>query len=424
MKKLALHWQMLIAIVLGGLAGLLLNHFSLPAGHGLMLALKLLGQVFMNGLKLIVIPLVVSSIIVSICTIGDEIGRMGGNTLAYYIGSLLAAVVAGMLCVNLLQPGIYHGQPLHEVIPLPADTATALASVQGKSLGDAAGVVLSLVPDNLFGAATEGNMLGLILFALLYGFFLGRLPAELREPQLKLWTGLQAIMISITQLVLRLAPVGVFALIATTLAATGFEVLQPMLWFFATILIALALHMLFSISLFLRYVIRVSPWRHLQAMAPALLTAFSTASSNATLPVTMRALKERAGVSERVANMSAPLGASMNMDGTALYECAAALFLAQAYGLELSLGQQFTVVLIALLTGFGMAGIPAASLVAIAVILGAVGLPLEAIGLLLITDRLLDMFRTMVNVYSDSIAAVFVARQEGENLQALQDKPH
>ncbi|MGH8492562.1 MAG: dicarboxylate/amino acid:cation symporter [Moraxellaceae bacterium] len=422
MKRLALHWQMLIAIVLGGMVGLLLNRLSLPADHGLMVTLKLLGQIFMNGLKLIVIPLVVSSIIVSICNIGDEIGRMGGNTLAYYIGSLVAAIAAGVLCVNLIQPGIYQGQPLHDIIPLPADTATALAKVQDKSLGDAADVFLSLVPSNLFGAAVDGNMLGLILFSLLYGFFLGRLPSDLREPQLKLWTGLQSIMISITQLVLRLAPAGVFALIATTLAGTGFEVLKPMLWFFFTVVLALSLHMLFSISLFLRYVIRVSPWRHLQAMAPALLTAFSTASSNATLPVTMRALKERAGVSERVANMSAPLGASMNMDGTALYECAAALFLAQAYGLDLSLGQQLTVVLIALLTGFGMSGIPAASLVAIAVILAAIGLPLEAIGLLLITDRLLDMFRTMVNVYSDSIAAVFVAKQEGEALEALQSR--
>lgn len=420
MKRIALHWQMLIAIVLGGLAGLFLNNYSVTADHGLMITLTLIGQVFMNGLKLIVIPLVMSSIIVSICNIGDEIGRMGGNTLAYYIGSLLAAVAVGVLCVNLIQPGISDGQALREIVSLPADTPEALSKVEDKSLGDAVNVVLSLVPSNLFSAAVAGNMLGLIFFSLLYGFFLGRLPTELREPQLKLWTGLQSIMISITQLVLLLAPAGVFALIATTLASTGFEVLKPMLWFFVTVVLALALHMLVSISFFLHFVAKVNPLKHIQAMAPALLTAFSTASSNATLPVTMRALKERAGISERVANMSAPLGASMNMDGTALYECAAALFLAQAYGLDLSLGQQLTVVLIALLTGFGMAGIPAASLVAIAVILGAIGLPLEAIGLLLITDRLLDMFRTMVNVYSDSIAAVFVAKQEGEELRSLQ----
>lgn len=419
MPKLALHWQMLLAILAGGLCGLLLNHAAIADDHNVMQALIMLGQVFMNGLKLIVVPLVMSSIIVSIASIGDEIQRMGRNTLLYYLGSLLAAVVVGMVCVNLLQPGWLHGAPLRDSVALPAETSSLVSKVQGHSLGEATTVILSLVPDNLFAAALNGNMLGLILFSLLYGFFLGRLPGELQHPQLQFMRGVQSIMVSITRVVLLLAPYGVFALIATTLARTGLSVLQPMLGFLFTVVLALALHMLLSISLFLYFVVKINPLRHLQAMGPALLTAFSTASSNATLPVTMRALKERAGISERVANMSAPLGASMNMDGTALYECAAALFLAQAYGLDLSLGQQLSVVLIALFTGFGMAGIPAASLVAIAVILAAVGLPLEALGLLLVTDRLLDMCRTLVNVYSDSIAAVFVAHQEGEALPAL-----
>jgi len=420
--KVALHWQILIAIALGGIAGLVLNHLALPADHGVSVVLKLLGQLFMNGLKLIVIPLVISSIIVGISGIGEAMGRMGGNTFAYYIGSSICAVLVGVLCVNLIEPGIFHGSPLGTQISLPAETAGALAKVQDKSLGDVLDLFLSMVPPNLVGAALEGNMIGLIMFSLLYGFFVGRLPAAQKDTQLQFWNGTQQIMISIIQVILMFAPVGVFALIATTLANTGFGALLPMLWFFATVLLGLAIHMLLTTSLFLHFIARVSPWRHLQAMAPALLTAFSTASSNATLPVTLRTLRERAGVSDRVSGMSAPLGASMNMDGTALYECAAALFLAQAYGLELSLAQQFTVVLIALLTGFGMAGIPAASLVAIAVILGALGLPLEAIGLLLITDRLLDMCRTAVNVYSDSVAAVFVASREGEALLPLRGK--
>lgn len=423
MPRIALHWQMLIAIALAGLAGLWLNQAGLAADHALPVTLKLLGQLFMNALRLLVIPLVVSSIIVGISSIGDEIGRMGLNTFAYYIGSSISAVLIGVLCVNLIAPGIFHGAPLGHQISLPAETAGALAKVQDKSLGDVLNLFLTMVPPNLFAAAVEGNMLGLIVISLLYGFFLGRLPAELKSVQLGFWTGMQRIMINITQLVLACAPVGVFALVATTLADTGFAALLPMLWFFMTVLLGLALHMLGFMSLFLRFVAHVSPWRHLRAMAPALLTAFSTASSNATLPVTLRALRERAGVSERVSGMSAPLGASMNMDGTALYECAAALFLAQAYGLDLSVTQQFTVVLIALLTGFGMSGIPAASLVAIAVILGAIGLPLEAIGLLLITDRLLDMCRTAVNVYSDSVAAVFVASREGEALAPLRSSP-
>lgn len=423
MPRLALHWQILLAILAGGLAGLWLNAAALPADHGLMVALKLVGQLFMNALRLLVIPLVVSSIIVGISSLGEEIGRMGGNTFAYYVASSLAAVVIGVTAVNLMQPGIVDGIPLGRVLALPADTTGALAKVQDKSLGDVLSLFTSMVPANLFGAALEGNMLGLIVFSLLYGYFMGRLPAPLREAQHAFWNGAQQVMVGMTQFVLRFAPAGVFALIATTLAGTGFAALPPMLWFCLTVLLALAVHMLGAISLFLWRFAGVSPWRHLQAMLPALLTAFSTASSTATLPVTLRALRERAGVSERVSGMSAPLGASMNMDGTALYECAAALFLAQAYGLHLTLAQQLTVVLIALLTGFGMAGIPAASLVAIAVILGAIGLPLEALGLLLITDRLLDMCRTAVNVYSDSVAAVFVARREGEALPALRNPP-
>lgn len=422
MPKLALHWKILIAIALGGIAGLVLNHLALPDNHGITVTLKLFGQLFMNGLKLIVIPLVVSSIIVGISSIGEEIGRMGINTFAYYIGSSICAVLVGVVCVNLISPGIIHGVALGTQISLPSGTAGALAKVQDKSLGDILDLFLSMVPPNLFAAALEGNMIGLILFSLLYGFFLGRLPTGTKEAQLQFWNGCQQIMVNITQVVLKFAPLGVFALIATTLANTGFGALLPMAWFFITVLLGLAIHMLISTSLFLHFVARVSPWRHIHAMAPALLTAFSTASSNATLPVTLRSLRDRAGVSERVSGMSAPLGASMNMDGTALYECAAALFLAQAYGLHLSLAQQFTVVLIALLTGFGMAGIPAASLVAIAVILGAIGLPLEALGLLLITDRLLDMCRTAVNVYSDSVAAIFVASQEGEALLPLRRK--
>lgn len=421
--KLALHWQILIAILLGGLLGLALNGLALPADHALMVTLKLLGQLFMNALRLLVIPLVMSSIIVGVSSLGEEIGRMGGNTFAYYLGSSCVAVLIGVACVNLIQPGIQNGVPLGQTLSLPENTAAALAKVQDKSLGDVLDMFLSMVPPNLFGAAVEGNMLGLIAFSLLYGFFMGRLPAGARETQLAFWSGTQQVMVSLTQFVLKFAPAGVFALIATTLADTGFAALLPMLWFFITVLLALALHMFGAISLFLWRLARVSPWRHLQAMVPALLTAFSTASSTATLPVTLRALRERAGVSERVAGMSAPLGASMNMDGTALYECAAALFLAQAYGLDLSLTQQIVVVLIALLTGFGMAGIPAASLVAISVILGAIGLPLEAIGLLLITDRLLDMCRTAVNVYSDSVAAVFVASREGEALPLLRARP-
>lgn len=420
MGKLALHWQMLIAMLLGGLLGLALNSGLVPALPWLSGSLELLAQLFMNGLRLLVLPLVVSSMIVGVSRIDHGLGRLGGWTLLYYLASSTAAILVGLFFVNLVNPGLIGGVPAGELIALPADAGALMAKVEGRSAGDMAQLLLSMLPPNLASAATEGNLLGLIVFSLLYGTFLGRLPEAQRVPQLAFWEGVQAIMLNIAQLFLRAAPLGVFALLANVLARTGFAAMAPMAWFFLTVLAALLFHLFVLLSLLLWKVARVSPARHLQALLPALFTAFSTASSNATLPVTLRCLRERAGVSDRVSGMTVPLGATINMDGTALYECAAVLFLAQAYGVDLSLAQQVMVVILALVTSIGVAGIPAASLVAIAIIMGAVGLPLEAIGLLLITDRLLDMCRTAVNVYSDSVAAVFVARREGEALPALQ----
>jgi len=221
-------------------------------------------------------------------------------------------------------------------------------------------------------------------------------------------------MMKITEWVMRFAPIGVFALVAKVVAGTGLEVFKPLLVFFLTVLLALLAHMFIVLPLMLRFLAKVNPVRHYQAMSPALLTAFSTASSSATLPLTMDCVEKNAGVSNRTSSFVLPLGATVNMDGTALYECVAALFIAQAYGLELSLATQFTVVLVALLTSIGVAGIPAASLVAISIILGTIGLPAEGIGLILAVDRVLDMCRTAVNVFSDSCAAVIVARSEGE----------
>ena len=218
----------------------------------------------------------------------------------------------------------------------------------------------------------------------------------------------------ITLWVLRFAPFGVFGLVAKTVSATGFGAFKPLLSFFLTVALGLAIHAFVTLPLLLRFVGRVSPWRHFRATSPALLMAFSTASSSATLPLTLKCVQEKAGVSNRTSSFVLPLGATVNMDGTALYECVAAIFLAQAYGLEMSFGLQFTVVLIALLSSIGVAGIPAASLVAIAIILSAIGLPIEGIGLILATDRILDMFRTAVNVFSDSCGAVIIAKTEGE----------
>ncbi|WP_288364290.1 dicarboxylate/amino acid:cation symporter [uncultured Spongiibacter sp.] len=289
-----------------------------------------------------------------------------------------------------------------------------LAKVEGRSAADIVQVFERMIPPNVIAAAANGQMLGLIFFSLLYGFFLARSDSEHAEVQLNFWQGLMDIMTSMTMWVMKFAPIGVFGLVAKTVAGTGFDAFAPMLKFFFAAALALALHAFVAMPLVLRYLGKVRPVKHYQAMAPAMLTAFSTASSSATLPLTMECVQDKSGVSKRTSGFVLPLGATVNMDGTALYECVAAMFIAQVYGLDLSFAQQFTVVMVALLTSIGVAGIPAASLVAISVILGTIGLPLEGIGLLLVTDRILDMMRTAVNVFSDSCAAVVIARSEGE----------
>ena len=293
-----------------------------------------------------------------------------------------------------------------------ATLTTAVASVEGRGGGEIAEIFLRMIPTNIVAAAAEGQMLGLIFFALVFGYFMTQIPNRQGEVLLNFWQGISETMMRITIWVMRFAPFGVFGLVASTVAATGFAAFQPMLIFFITVLLALGTHLFIVLPLLLKYVGGVNPSPLYKAMAPALLTAFSTSSSSATLPLTMECLEKRGGVSEKTTSFVLPLGATVNMDGTALYECVAAIFLAQAYGLELSFVTQFTVVLIALLTSIGVAGIPAASLVAIAVILTAIGLPVEAIGLLLVTDRILDMCRTAINVFSDSSGAVIIAKRQ------------
>jgi len=275
-------------------------------------------------------------------------------------------------------------------------------------------VFLRMVPTNIVSAAANGQMLGLIFFSLLFGFFLTKVQEAYAESLFNFWQGVYQVMMLITDWVMKFSPIGVFALVAKVVAMTGYDAFKPLALFFITVILALGVHFFVVMPILLRVVGRVNPWRHYQAMLPALLTAFSTSSSSATLPMTLECVEKNAGVSNRTSSFVLPLGATINMDGTALYECVAAIFIAQAYGIELNFATQFTVVMVALLTSIGVAGIPAASLVAISIILAAIGLPVEAIGLILAVDRVLDMCRTTVNVFSDSCGAVVIARTEGE----------
>ena len=419
MAKLKLHWKILIAILLAVVCGVITGTEMSVLGISFYQIYDFAGTLFLNALKMIIVPLIMASIITGIANIGSsgDLSRLGSKTLGYYALTSTLAILIGLAFVNIMSPGIIDGIAVGERLNLTLDggeVANAVASVEGRGGSDIVQIFLRMVPTNIVNAAAEGQMLGLIFFSLVFGFFMTQIPKKQSEAMLLFWQGVSEVMMKITMWVMSFAPYGVFGLVAKTVASTGFAAFAPMLWFFVTVLLALAFHTFVALPLLLKYLGKVSPVAHFKAMTPALLTGFSTASSSATLPLTMECVEKKAGVSERTTSFVLPLGATINMDGTALYECVAAMFLAQAYGLEMSLVTQFTVVLVALLTSIGVAGIPAASLVAITVILTAIGLPVEAIGLLLVTDRVLDMCRTAINIFSDSCGAVIIAKSQGE----------
>ena len=424
MKKIALHWWILLALLLALAAGILCQQ-AVPGGWlesysptGFLKFCELLGSLFLNALKLVVVPLIVSSIIQGLLGMGEgaTMKRMAGRALLYYVATCFFAVLAGLLVINVIEPGIIDGTPAADRLGLKNGNSESLAAIGHKDMGDVLNVLLRMVPPNVINAAAQGDILGLILFSMLFGFLAARLPEPLLAGQQQFWRGLHAVMLQMTGIVIRFAPFGVFGLVTKTVAATGVEAIRPLALFFVAVLSGLALHMFVTMPATLYFVARINPVKHFKAMSPALLTAFSSSSSAATLPVTMDCLTHRAHVPPKVTNFVLPLGASINLDGRALYECAVAMFLAQAYGLDLSFFHQLLIVWLALVTSMGVAGLPSASLVAIAIILTAVGLPLEGLGVILAVDRILDMCRTAVNVWGDSCGAVVVAKLEGEKI--------
>jgi proton glutamate symport protein len=416
LKLPKLHWQILIAIVLAGMAGWLAGETATIGTVTWYSIFDFFGTLFINALKMLIVPLISSSIIVGVAGIGSsgDLGRLGGKTLMFYVLTTFAAILVGLILVNIVQPGLVDGQPARDVLVLEARTAEVEERVGGKGAGDVVEIFLRMVPPNIVQAAADGEMLGIIFFCLLFGIFMTRLDRELADPLFRFCTAVFQVMMRMTEWVMMFAPIGVFGLVARVVAKTGFGAARPLLVFAFVVLAALLVHTLVTLPALLKWIGRASPVATLRAMSPAMLTAFSTASSSATLPITMECVEKNAGVSNRVSSFVLPLGATVNMNGTALYECTAAMFLAQAYGLDLDFTTQLMIVLIALVTSIGVAGIPSASLVAIAIILASVGLPVEAIAVLFVFDRVLDMARTSVNVFGDASCAVIIARLDGE----------
>lgn len=413
--------MVILAIVLGIICGSWTGTSAGLFGVTFYSIYDLIGKLFINSLMLIVVPLVSASIITGMARIGNEsaMGRLGLKMFSFYIGTSLLAVLIGLFVVNVFDPGASfseHGKSLMA-------SGTAIPSKEdliGNKGLTVSSVILQIIPSNIVDAF-HGQMMGLIFFSLLFGYAVSKIDQHPQAVLLGFWQGIFQTMLVITEVIMRVLPLGVFCLVAKSFATSGLGSLKALGVFVIAVVTGLSVFMFIALPLLLKFIGGVKPIYHFRAMAPALVTAFSTSSSSASLPVTIECVEKRAGVSNRICGLVIPLGASLNMSGSALYECVAALFIAQVYGLELSLAVQFSVVLLSLVISIGIAGIPSASIIAMMVILTALGLPTEGVGLLLAVDRLLDMCRTTVNVFSDSCCAILVAKTEGE-MQVLQKK--
>ena len=401
MKRFKLHWQILIALILAIPFGILFREYV----HWI----SWFGELFLRGLKMVVIPLIFFSMVSGVTNIGSgaNLGRIGMKTLLYYIGTLFLAAFTGLVLVNLVKPGVGADLGLKQAV-------TGLAATTG-SVKD---ILLSIVPENIFSDLAKGNTISVIFFGILLGIFINQLKDRQRTLMSDLFSSAFDVMMLITQFIIRFAPLGIFGIVAyqaamqKNLPEVAFRLGKYML----VVISGLMVHALITLPLVMLIVGRVNPVKHYRAVSAALLTAFSTASSNATLPVAMQCVEENCGVSKRISSFTLPLGATINMNGTALYEIVVAMFIAQAYGIELTFWQQLFAVLCATLAAIGAAGIPMAGLVTMTIVLSAVGLPLEGVGLILAVDRPLDMLRTSVNVLADTAVASIVAKSEGETL--------
>ena len=437
----SLHWQVLLGMAIGCFAGYLSGEvFPAEGERADFIGYDLIGGLFMNALKMLIIPLVMSSIIFAMGSLGKRQGfaKMGWKTLLFYAFTSFFAIMAGLILVNLIRPG--EGTGLNpedftrDVAVEGSAEAKSMAKLKAKTQGkddldSTLNVFRELIPSNIVGAMANLKMLGVIFFSLLFGFFINRISDSRRHALLEVIGGFHDVIVEMTFFILKFLPIGVGCLIAKTSAQTFasglvLERLSQLSMFALTVVLALGFHLFIVLPLMLIVIGKVSPAAHFRAVSQAMLTAFSTASSAATLPVTLQCLKEKAKVSERVGSFVLPVGATVNMDGTALYECVAVMFLAQLSGIEMSFMLQLNVVALALLTSIGVAGIPSASLVAIMIILNSVNanlpdgqmIPIEALAILMIFDRLLDMCRTSVNITGDTVGAVIIAKSEGEKI--------
>jgi proton glutamate symport protein len=401
MIRIKLHWQIFIALILGILYGLYLKDYVDYVGW--------LGEVFLRALKMIIIPLVFSSIVTGVANIGNarNIGRLGFKTMIFYLSTSTIAILTGFVLVNLFKPGLRAKLELSQSVEISAVKL---------SLQD---TLLRIIPENVFTAFSDNSqMLSVIFFALLFGFFITQTGDKQRINLSEFFKAVFDVMMKFTLFVIRFTPLGIFGLMAEKIAMQKdlYSLMEGLGMYMFVVILGISIHIFITLPLIVKYIGKSQPYKHFFASRTPLITAFSTSSSNATLPLTLEAVENKSGVSNKISSFTLPLGATINMDGAALYECVAVIFIAQAYGIDLTMGQQLIVILTSLLASIGSAGIPMAGLVMISIVLTAVGLPLEGVGLVIAVDRIIDMFRTTANVWSDICGAVVIAKSEGETL--------
>ena len=424
MKKLALHWQIIIGLVLGLVYGIV----AANNGWGSFTSdwIAPFGTIFMSLLKLIAVPLVLSSLITGVASLSDlkKLSRIGGKTIAIYVGTTAVAVTIGLISVNMLQPGDKVPDQMKENLQKTYQEDASVRAGSAQKVKDRGPLqpIVDIVPSNFFSSASSNrNMLQVVFVAIFVGIGLIQIPKDKGKPVLDFFEGLNDVVIKLVDFIMLMAPVGVFALIAQTINKVAgndlsqvLELLGALGYYMIAVIFGLIIHAGFTYTGLLKFMTKMPLKTFYKGIAPAQLLAFSTSSSGATLPVTMECCEDELGVSEEVSSFVLPLGATINMDGTALYQAVAAVFIAQTLGMELGIGAQLTIILTAVLASIGTAAVPGAGIIMLVIILEAVGVPSEGIALILGVDRILDMMRTTINVTGDASVAVIIASTEDQ----------
>jgi Na+/H+-dicarboxylate symporter len=408
-KNMPLWKQIFIALTLGLLLGISLNQ----SGHGEYAAsLKPIGDLFLNGIKMLIVPLIFISLVSGVTSLRDmaTMGRLSIKTLALYLGTTAVAITIGLALAAVFQPGV----------GIELGSAATVAAAESPSL---VATLVGLVPANPVAAFAQGNVLQIIIFAILFGLAI-TLAGDAARPVKVFMDSLNEVFYKFTGIIISFAPYGVFALITWVAGTYGLEMLAPLAKVIGVVYLGCIIHAVVVYSGLIKFVARLNPVRYVQGVIEPAIVAFSSTSSAGTLPITMMSAERNLGVSRGVSSFVLPLGTTINMDGTALYQGVCALFIAQAYGIDLSFAQYATIVLTATLASIGTAGVPGAGLIMLSLVLTSVGLPLEGVAIIAGIDRVLDMARTSLNVVGDCAVAVLVAKSEGQLNQDLYDTAH